>query len=125
MRSGETVFLQRPASPDDFAAWAELLKVLAHPSRLMMIEALSKGELCVGHLTELVGHDMSTVSKHLNLLRENGIVEDDKRGKQVYYRLRLPYILHIFYYLESVRSAGRAFAVLSPPSVASPDGDDR
>ncbi len=107
MGSEETLFLQRPAARQEFVAWADLLKVLAHPSRLMLIEALSGGERCVQELTDVVGHDMSTVSKHLNQLRESGIVADDKRGKQVYYRLRIPYVLHIFYLLEAIRGADR------------------
>lgn len=119
MGSDETVFLQRPADRHDFVEWADLLKVLAHPSRLILIEALSAGERCVQDLTDLVGHDMSTVSKHLNLLRESGIVADDKRGKQVYYRLRIPYVLHVFYLLEAIRAAdrqrgGQAPATLRP-----------
>jgi DNA-binding transcriptional ArsR family regulator len=122
MGSEETVFLQRPAARHDFVAWAELLKVLAHPSRLMLIEALSAGEQCVRDLTEVVGHDISTVSKHLNLLRENGIVADDKRGKQVYYRLRIPNVLHVFYLLEAIRDADRR---QSDPSAATARPDNR
>ncbi|MCB2215991.1 ArsR/SmtB family transcription factor [Desulfofustis glycolicus] len=119
MGSKETIFLQRPAERQDFVAWADVLKVLAHPSRLMLIEALSGGERCVQDLTDLVGHDMSTVSKHLNLLRESGIVADDKRGKQVYYRLRIPYVLHVFYLLEAIRGADRSHAG-QPPSTLRP-----
>lgn len=102
-----TMFHGRLPTGDDFVAWADLLKVLAHPSRLMMIEALAKGEHCVRDLTDLVGHDISTVSKHLTLLREAGIVEDEKRGKQVYCRLRLPCVLHILYCLGSLYDADR------------------
>ena len=79
-----------------------VLKALAHPSRLMIVDELSRGERCVCDLTELVGHDISTVSKHLNLLKKTGIVSDDKRGKQVYYRLKVPYILNFFHCIESV-----------------------
>lgn len=87
---------------DDFEARAQILKALAHASRLLIIEELSRGERCVCDLRELVGHDMSTVSKHLALLKNAGIVEDDKRGKQVYYRLKVPCVLNFFHCLESV-----------------------
>ena len=117
MGSEEMVFLERAAERHDFVAWADLLKVLAHPSRLMLIEALSGGERCVQDLTDVVGHDMSTVSKHLNVLRESGIVADDKRGKQVYYRLRIPYVLHVFYLLEAVRGADRHHDGQSPATL--------
>jgi ArsR family transcriptional regulator len=90
---------------DNFEARAQIMKALAHPSRLMMVDALAHGELCVCDLTALVGHDMSTVSKHLSILKKAGVVEDDKRGKQVYYRLKVPCVLKFFNCLESVMAA--------------------
>lgn len=68
---------------------AKVFKALGHPSRLAMVEALSRGEMCVRELTDLVGAGVSTVSKHLAVLREAGVVEDEKQGMQVYYRLRM------------------------------------
>ncbi|PIE65485.1 MAG: transcriptional regulator [Desulfobacterales bacterium] len=85
---------------------AAVLKAIAHPSRLMIVDELARGERCVCDLTDLVGHDISTVSKHLALLKKSGLVEDDKRGKQVYYRLRVPCVLNFFQCLESVIAAG-------------------
>lgn len=69
---------------------AAFFKALGHPARLAMVMALGRGERCVCELQELIGSDMSTVSKHLTLLRSVGLVETDKRGKQVFYSLRLP-----------------------------------
>ncbi len=65
---------------DKFEERAKVIKAMAHPSRLMMIDELSRGERCVCHLQELVGADMSTVSKHLGVLKKAGIVEDERRG---------------------------------------------
>lgn len=90
---------------DHFEARARIMKALAHGSRLLIIDELSRGERCVCDLRERVGHDMSTVSKHLTILKNAGIVEDEKRGKQVYYRLRVPCVLNFFHCLESVLSA--------------------
>ncbi len=70
-------------------AQARVIKALAHPTRLFLIEELCKEERCVCDLAEMVGSDISTVSKHLSLLRQAGIVQDDKRGKKVFYRLRM------------------------------------
>ena len=81
---------------------ANILKALAHPSRLMMVEELAKGERCVCELQELVGADMSTISKHLAILRNAGIVDDDKRGAQVFYSLRLPCVLNFLGCVENV-----------------------
>ena len=93
---------ERSATREHFEERSAVLKALAHPSRLMIVDELSHGERCVCDLTELVGHDLSTVSKHLNLLKINGIVTDEKRGKQVYYRLKVPCILNFFHCIESV-----------------------
>ena len=91
---------------ENFAERAEVMKALAHPSRLMMIDELSRGERCVCDLRDLVGHDMSTVSKHLRVLKDAGIVLDERRGKQVFYRLKVPCILNFFHCIESVIAAG-------------------
>ncbi len=86
----------------NFEEKAAVMKALAHPSRLKMVDALSRGEQCVCELTDLVGADMSTVSKHLTLLKRAGIVDCDKRGQQVYYRLRTPCVLNFFKCLDAV-----------------------
>ena len=86
-------------------ARAKVLKAMAHPSRLLMIEELEKSELCVCELTEMVGADVSTVSKHLSVLKQAGLVIDDKRGNQVFYQLRVPCILNFFGCVESVLEA--------------------
>ena len=70
-------------------AQARMFKALGHPSRLLMLGALRDGEKCVCDLQALVGQDMSTVSKHLSVLREAGIVETKRRGTSIYYRLSL------------------------------------
>lgn len=89
-------------SSGNYEERARILKAIAHPSRLMMVDELSRGERCVCELTNLVGHDISTVSKHLSVLKSAGIVADEKRGKQVYYRLRVPCVLKFFHCLEHV-----------------------
>jgi DNA-binding transcriptional ArsR family regulator len=83
-------------------ARATVIKALAHPTRLFIVDELSRGERCVCELTEKVGADVSTVSKHLSVLKRAGIVCDDKRGVQVFYRLRVPCILNFFGCVEAV-----------------------
>jgi ArsR family transcriptional regulator len=65
-----------------------LLKQLAHAGRLMILCSLTEGEKTVGQLIELVDLSQSAVSQHLAKLREAEIVESDKRGQMVYYRIR-------------------------------------
>ena len=83
-------------------ARAKICKALGHPARLFMVEELANGERCVCELTEMVGMDVSTVSRHLAVLREAGIVQDEKRGLQVFYKLRVPCVLKLFGCIESV-----------------------
>jgi ArsR family transcriptional regulator len=79
-----------------------VLKALAHPTRLFIADELGKSERCVCELTEMIGADTSTVSKHLSLMREAGIVADEKRGTMVYYRLKTPCILRFMDCVEDV-----------------------
>lgn len=85
-----------------FAARAKIIKAIAHPTRLFIVDELSREEKCVCELTEMIGADMSTVSKHLSLLKAAGLVRDEKRGTQVYYKLRVPCILEFLNCVESV-----------------------
>jgi DNA-binding transcriptional ArsR family regulator len=85
-----------------FEARAKIVKALAHPARLFMIEELKHGERCVCELQEMIGYDMSTVSKHLSVLKNAGIVEDRRSGTSVYYTLRVPCIVSFFGCVEEV-----------------------
>lgn len=71
------------------AAQAKIFKSLGHPSRLTMVTALREGEKCVCELQQMVGCDMSTISKHLAILKEAGVVSTEKKGTSVYYKLAL------------------------------------
>ncbi len=73
-----------------YSKQARMLKAIAHESRLMIVDRLSRGENSVGELQQLVGGDLSTVSKHLALLRAHGIVGDRREGTTVFYRLLTP-----------------------------------
>lgn len=68
---------------------AIIIQSLAHPARLLVVQTLAEGEQCVCELTELTGSDMSTVSKHLSHLKSDGIIQDEKRGNQVFYKRRI------------------------------------
>jgi DNA-binding transcriptional ArsR family regulator len=98
------------ATKADYKRKAEVIKALAHPSRLMMVEALAEGTLCVCELQALVGSDMSTVSKHLTLLKQAGIVSDEKRGLWVYYSLSMPCVLKLLRCVETMMAGGECEA---------------
>ncbi len=81
--------LRRMPNRMHIEAQARIFKALGHPSRLMMAEALTHGPLCVAELQHIVGADMSTISRHLAVMKAADIVTDEKRGLYVYYSLRL------------------------------------
>jgi len=92
-----------PKTQAKYEARAKIVKALAHPTRLFIVDKLSGDQQrCVCELTEMIGADMSTVSRHLSVLKEAGIVEDEKRGSQVYYRLRIKCATNFFECVESV-----------------------
>ncbi len=95
---------------------ARIIKALAHPTRLYIVDQLARAPRCVCELTALIGADVSTVSKHLSLLRGAGLVEDEKRGAQVWYRLCAPCILNFIGCVEDViaRTAREQASFLSP-----------
>ena len=93
------------ATRSRYEAKARMMKALAHPTRLFMVEELANGERCVCELRDMVGADISTVSKHLALLKAAGIVSDDKRGLQVFYRLKTPCVLGFFDCVQKVQEA--------------------
>ncbi len=85
-----------------YAARANILKALGHPSRLFIIDKLAQGERCVNELTAMVGSDQSTVSKHLSILKSVGLVRDEKRGNLVYYSLATVCVTNFFSCVETV-----------------------
>ena len=82
---------------------ARIIKALAHPTRLFIVDELSRGERCVCELTDMIGVEMPTVSRHLGVLKGAGILETEKRGLQVFYRLRVPCVLNFFKCVEAVK----------------------
>ncbi|MFH0910743.1 MAG: metalloregulator ArsR/SmtB family transcription factor [Planctomycetota bacterium] len=89
---------------------SRIFKAMAHPARLLMVEELGRGRRSVRELTRLVGADISTVSKHLSVLKRVGIVWPEKRGNRVFYHLRCPCVLEFFQCVEAVLAEGARMA---------------
>jgi len=98
------------------ATRAKVFKALAHHSRLFILEQLTEGERCVCELTEMIGADMSTISKHLSVLKNAGVIQDEKRGLQVYYSLKMPCISGFFQCVGEVleTNAEEQWAIVNP-----------
>ncbi len=82
---------------------AVVMKAMAHPTRLFILDQLNEREHCVCELQELIGADMSTVSRHLAVLRNAGIIDSRKQNNQVFYSLLCPCVLDIFACVLEVR----------------------
>lgn len=87
---------------------ADILKALAHPVRVLIVDALTDGDRCVCKLNELADIDQSNVSRHLAILKKAGIVSDRREGMKVFYHLETPCILRAFECaVEVVRSEAK------------------
>lgn len=71
----------------DYQSKAELFQILSHPVRLQILDALRRQPCCVCHLQALTHRPQAYVSQQLKVLREAGLVVDEKEGQNVYYRL--------------------------------------
>jgi DNA-binding transcriptional ArsR family regulator len=79
-----------------FEAQAHIMKALSHPTRLFIVNELANSERCVCELTEMVGVDTSTISKHLLIMKNAGIVTYEKRGTSIYYSLKMKCVMNFF-----------------------------
>jgi ArsR family transcriptional regulator len=84
------------SNDDMFKRQAQVLKALASESRLKIVHRLARSECSVGELTDLIGSDRTTVSKHLAVLRAHGIVADRREGNVVFYTLLTPCVVNFF-----------------------------
>ncbi|MEW4488012.1 metalloregulator ArsR/SmtB family transcription factor [Thalassoglobus sp. JC818] len=85
-----------------YEARAKIAKAMSHPSRLLMLDLLQKKDMCVGDLTNEVGSDQSTVSKHLAVLKDVGLVTVRKEGSLSYYQLKCGCLDGFFSCLETM-----------------------
>lgn len=87
---------------DRYERRAQLVKAMAHPTRLFLVDKLSEKEYCVQELTAMVGDDISTVSKHLSVLKQAGVLQSQKRANCVYYSLKCPCVMKFFSCVEGM-----------------------
>ncbi len=81
-----------------------VMKAMAHPTRLYILDLLHKQEHCVCELQEKIGDDMSTVSRHLAVLKNAGLISSRKVSNQVWYKLLCPCVLDIYECVMEVNS---------------------
>ena len=74
---------------------AEVFQVLAHPTRIHIVECLRDGEMAVSGILEQTGIEPANASQHLALLRTHRLVTSRKEGNQVFYSLRDPMLIEV------------------------------
>jgi ArsR family transcriptional regulator len=87
---------------DRLVARAEVIKAMGHPTRLGILEMLEEGERCVCELHGQVGSDLSTVSRHLSVLKHAGLIADRREGTSIYYRLVAPCVTRFMGCVDSM-----------------------
>jgi ArsR family transcriptional regulator len=86
---------------------AVIVKAMAHPTRLLIMEALMQDERCVNELTEMAGCDITTLSKHLAVMKKAGLLACEKRGLNVFYQIACPCFPEFFRCIDLIASADR------------------
>ncbi|MFZ2658523.1 MAG: metalloregulator ArsR/SmtB family transcription factor [Victivallales bacterium] len=81
---------------DEAEIKAGIIKAMANPIRLMIIDELGRGDKCVCELLPMFKLDQSTLSRHLSQLKKNGIITEKKEGVKVIHHLATPCILKVF-----------------------------
>lgn len=79
-----------------------VIKALANPVRLMIIDSLRDGEKCVCEIVEHLQEEQSNISKSLGILKVNGLIKSRKEGLNVYYKLNLCCINEFFCCLDNI-----------------------
>lgn len=95
------------SKPEAIQRQAEIFKALGHPARMGIVHALADGPVCACDLAHAAGSGLSTTSRHLTVLRHAGLIEDERRGQQIFYRLVFPCVLTFAECLDRV-DAGEA-----------------
>jgi DNA-binding transcriptional ArsR family regulator len=102
----------------DLTPAVSLFRSLGDPTRLAIVHELAKGERRVVDLTRHLGLAQSTVSAHLALMRESGVVQSRALGRQSLYRLSRPELFTVLTAAESLLAASGNDVELCPPSDA-------
>jgi len=86
-------------------ARSSIVKAMAHPTRLLIMESLMHGEHCVNDLTGMAGCDVTTLSKHLAVMKRAGLLICEKRGLNVYYQIACPCFTEFFRCIDLIATS--------------------
>jgi ArsR family transcriptional regulator len=74
---------------------ADVLKAVAHPLRLQIVETLQDGEKSVGEIVEALGEKQAITSQQLNLMKDRGVLASRREGAKVFYRIQNPNVIRV------------------------------
>jgi DNA-binding transcriptional ArsR family regulator len=86
---------------------AEVMKAVAHPVRLQIIELLEKREMCVGDIVEAVGGKQAITSQQLNMMRDKGVLSSRRDGNKVFYRIENKNVIKLLACISDHRKVSR------------------
>ncbi len=102
-----------PSNSSNIVLQSEIFKALGHPARLVIVQALRAGEKCVCELQPLIGSSLPTISRHLSILKNAGIISSEKRGQNIFYRLKPDCLNNIF---DCLNHSCEHFPASKPPA---------
>ncbi len=76
---------------------AEVLKALAHPIRLQIVELLEDGEMCVGDIVKALGEKQAITSQQLNMMKDKGVLSSRRDGAKVFYRIENKNVIRLLH----------------------------
>ena len=74
---------------------ADVLKAVAHPLRLQIVEVLQDGERSVGEIMDALGEKQAITSQQLNLMKDRGVLASRREGAKVFYRIQNPNVIRV------------------------------
>lgn len=99
---------------------ANLLKLLAHPVRIAILQILRNDEACVCHMESVLGYRQAYLSQQLAVLREAGIIADRRDGWNIFYQINNPQILEILDVIATFVGIGKSNIPFKPVSCNCP-----
>jgi len=78
---------------------AEVLKAIAHPIRMQIVELLQAKEMCVGDIAEALGGKQAITSQQLNMMKDKGVLSCRRDGARVYYRIENKNVITLLHYI--------------------------
>ncbi len=76
---------------------SDVLKAIANPIRLQIVEALEHGEMCVGDISDRIGARQAITSQQLTLMRDRGVLSCRRDGAKVFYRIENPNVIRVLH----------------------------